>query len=114
MADEREARRADATRVWLEPHDPDWIRIAGEESARIAGALGDLAVAVHHMGSTSIPGFDGGRRHTPASAPERSRVRIARLTPDTIALSEAVEMSLSMPTPHRRSPSTCSSTYAAA
>ncbi len=57
MADEREARRADATRVWLEPHDPDWIRIAGEESARIAGALGGLAVAVHHMGSTSIPGI---------------------------------------------------------
>ena len=57
MADEAEARNADATRVWLAPHDPDWIRIASEEAARIAGALGDLQVAVHHMGSTSIPGI---------------------------------------------------------
>ncbi len=57
MADERERRQADATRVRLEPHDPDWIRIAAEESARITSALGALVVTVHHMGSTSIPGI---------------------------------------------------------
>jgi hypothetical protein len=39
-----------------------------------------------------------------------ARVRIARFTQETIALRDAVEMSPSMPTPHRRSPSTCSST----
>jgi hypothetical protein len=54
------------------------------------------------------------RRQTAASERRRSRVRIARLTQETIALSDAVEMSPSMPTPHSRSPSTCSSTYDAA
>ena len=55
MADERAARLADATRVWLEPHDPNWIGMAAEEAARIASVLGDLLIAVHHIGSTSIP-----------------------------------------------------------
>ncbi|MFT3725501.1 MAG: GrpB family protein [Hyphomonadaceae bacterium] len=57
MADEQEARRADATHVSLEPHNPQWMRIAAEESARVAGVLGDLLRTVHHIGSTSIPGI---------------------------------------------------------
>jgi GrpB-like predicted nucleotidyltransferase (UPF0157 family) len=57
MADEREARRADATRVTLEPHNPEWARMAAEESARIAGALDELLVTTHHIGSTSIVGI---------------------------------------------------------
>src|SRR5690606_36302692 len=55
-----------------------------------------------------------GLNQTPTSIPDCSRVRIARLTAETIAFSDAVEMSPSMPTPHRRSPSTSSSTYDAA
>ena len=57
MADDREARRADATEVWLEPHNPDWPRMADAEAARLKATLGDVLVAVHHMGSTSIPGI---------------------------------------------------------
>lgn len=57
MADEREARRADATRVTLEPHNADWARMASEESARIAEAAGDIFLRVEHIGSTAIPGI---------------------------------------------------------
>jgi len=57
MADDREARRTDATEVWLEPHNPDWPRMADAEAARLKATLGDVLVAVHHMGSTSIPGI---------------------------------------------------------
>lgn len=57
MADEREARRADATAVWLAPHDPDWARMASAESARIAEAMGDIFLRVEHIGSTAIPGI---------------------------------------------------------
>jgi GrpB-like predicted nucleotidyltransferase (UPF0157 family) len=48
---------ADATRVWLEPHNSDWARMAEAEGARLKAALGGVLVAVHHMGSTSIPGI---------------------------------------------------------
>ncbi len=57
VADEREARRADATRVLLAPHDPRWARMAEAEAARLKEALGDVLVTVHHMGSTAIPGI---------------------------------------------------------
>jgi GrpB-like predicted nucleotidyltransferase (UPF0157 family) len=57
MPDEREARRADATPVTLEPHDPAWTEMAGAESVRLKAALGDVLVVVHHIGSTSIPGI---------------------------------------------------------
>lgn len=42
-------------RVVLVPHDPKWARDYSEESARIATSLGDLLVAIHHVGSTAIP-----------------------------------------------------------
>jgi GrpB-like predicted nucleotidyltransferase (UPF0157 family) len=57
VADDRAARMADATRVWLAPHDPDWARIAEAEGARLKAALGGVLIAVHHMGSTAIPGI---------------------------------------------------------
>ena len=49
--------QADATRVTLEPHNPDWARMAEAEGARIAEALGDIFLRVEHMGSTAIPGI---------------------------------------------------------
>ena len=55
--DERAQRMADATRVTLEPHNPDWARMAQDEAARLKAVLGDALLAVHHMGSTSIPGI---------------------------------------------------------
>jgi GrpB-like predicted nucleotidyltransferase (UPF0157 family) len=57
VADEKEARRADATQVWLEPHDPDWAGTAARESARIAAAVGPSMIRVEHIGSTAIPGI---------------------------------------------------------
>ena len=57
MADETAARKADATRVTLELHNPEWARMASAEAARLKAALGDVLVTVHHMGSTSIPGI---------------------------------------------------------
>jgi len=41
------------------PRDPDWARMAEAEAARLKTALGDVLVAVHHMGSTAIPGIAG-------------------------------------------------------
>lgn len=57
MGDEREARKADATRVTLEPHNPAWARMAEAEAGRLKTALGETLVTVHHMGSTAIPGI---------------------------------------------------------
>jgi GrpB-like predicted nucleotidyltransferase (UPF0157 family) len=42
--------------VELKPHDPNWATAAERESERLASALGDTLVRVHHIGSTSIPG----------------------------------------------------------
>jgi len=43
--------------VELVPYSPLWLEMAKEESARLRGALGDVLVTVHHIGSTSIPGI---------------------------------------------------------
>lgn len=43
--------------VELLPHDPTWAVAARNESARLADALGELLVTVHHIGSTAIPGI---------------------------------------------------------
>jgi GrpB-like predicted nucleotidyltransferase (UPF0157 family) len=45
------------TPVELVPHSPDWADAARAESARLAGAFGGNLVAVHHVGSTAIPGI---------------------------------------------------------
>ena len=39
------------------PHDPAWAGQFDDEAAAIRAALGDSALAIHHIGSTSIPGI---------------------------------------------------------
>jgi len=44
--------------VELAPYDPGWPDQYEAERTKIAAALGDLAVEIHHIGSTAIPGLD--------------------------------------------------------
>jgi len=44
--------------VEVVPYDPAWPARFEAERARIAAALGDLALEIHHIGSTAIPGLD--------------------------------------------------------
>jgi len=44
-------------RVELLPHDPSWAGRARDESVLLHAALGDTVLAVHHVGSTAIPGI---------------------------------------------------------
>jgi len=39
------------------PHDPNWRQEFRQEAGRISAAAGSNAVAVHHVGSTAIPGI---------------------------------------------------------
>jgi len=43
--------------VVVEPHNPRWAEMFAAESQRIAQVLGPDAVAIHHFGSTAIPGI---------------------------------------------------------
>lgn len=38
-------------------YDPEWLRRFQEERARVAAALGNLAEAIEHIGSTSVTGL---------------------------------------------------------
>ena len=44
-------------RVEVVPHDPRWRDAFEAEAERVAAALGGNVVAVHHVGSTAIPGI---------------------------------------------------------
>lgn len=44
-------------KVEVVPHDPKWATAFNLEAAKIAVALGENVVKVHHIGSTSIPGI---------------------------------------------------------
>lgn len=44
-------------RVYLVPYDPAWARDFARESSAVAAAMGHLLVAIHHIGSTAIPGI---------------------------------------------------------
>jgi GrpB-like predicted nucleotidyltransferase (UPF0157 family) len=43
--------------VILVPYDPIWKQLASEEALRISACLKDQLYAIHHIGSTSIPGI---------------------------------------------------------
>jgi GrpB-like predicted nucleotidyltransferase (UPF0157 family) len=45
-----------ARRIEVVPYDPGWPALFQAEAARLAAALGDEAIAIHHIGSTAIPG----------------------------------------------------------
>jgi GrpB-like predicted nucleotidyltransferase (UPF0157 family) len=44
-------------KIEIEPYDPRWARDFDDERARIAAALGGLAIRIEHNGSTSVPGL---------------------------------------------------------
>jgi GrpB-like predicted nucleotidyltransferase (UPF0157 family) len=44
-------------RIQVVPHNPAWRGQFEEEAGRIAAALGELVVRLHHIGSTAIPGI---------------------------------------------------------
>ena len=44
-------------RVIVVPHDPRWTDAFAASSRQIADALGDDLLAIHHIGSTAIPGI---------------------------------------------------------
>jgi GrpB-like predicted nucleotidyltransferase (UPF0157 family)/GNAT superfamily N-acetyltransferase len=39
------------------PYNPDWPKIFEAESQKIKNTLGDNCIAIHHIGSTSVPGL---------------------------------------------------------
>ena len=43
--------------VKVVPHDPAWREAFRTEAATLRSVLGEEAVAIHHIGSTSIPGL---------------------------------------------------------
>ena len=50
--------KAPAGPVELHPHAPEWAALAAREIGRLAAALGaECLAAVHHIGSTAIPGI---------------------------------------------------------
>ncbi len=48
----------DKSVVRLSPHNPDWPALGEAECAVVAALLGDLALAVVHVGSTAVPGLE--------------------------------------------------------
>jgi GrpB-like predicted nucleotidyltransferase (UPF0157 family) len=42
-------------KVEVVPHDPLWLDAFEAEAKRVAAALGENVIAVHHVGSTAIP-----------------------------------------------------------
>ena len=43
--------------VIVTPYNPDWPAMFEAEAAKIREALGDNCLAIHHIGSTSVPGL---------------------------------------------------------
>jgi GrpB-like predicted nucleotidyltransferase (UPF0157 family) len=43
--------------IYLAPYDPEWPRMYEREADRIRAVLGDRALVLEHVGSTSVPGL---------------------------------------------------------
>ncbi len=43
--------------IEVAPYDPAWPRLFDDQAARIRAALGAAALAIDHVGSTSVPGL---------------------------------------------------------
>ncbi|KAK6002124.1 hypothetical protein QM012_001762 [Aureobasidium pullulans] len=54
---ERIAFRTSQPPLEVHPYNPSWPNIFLEIKERILTALGDTAIAIHHTGSTSVPGL---------------------------------------------------------
>ena len=46
-----------AQRVWVVPYDPRWAAMFEREKALLEAAFGQELVAIHHIGSTAVPGL---------------------------------------------------------
>lgn len=44
-------------KIEIVPYNPNWPQMFEEEAARIKQALGEHCVAIHHIGSTAVPGL---------------------------------------------------------
>ena len=44
-------------KVVIHPYDPDWPRMFEQEKTLLDEALGEHALSIQHMGSTSVPGL---------------------------------------------------------
>lgn len=44
-------------RVEIKPYDPNWPHICEKEALLIRQALGDNCIAIHHVGSSAVPGL---------------------------------------------------------
>ena len=44
-------------RITLVPYRPEWEQLFLAEKERVQNALGELALKIHHIGSTSVPGL---------------------------------------------------------
>jgi GrpB-like predicted nucleotidyltransferase (UPF0157 family) len=44
--------------VKVVPYHPEWVKCYEIEAQKISQIFGDLLVAIHHIGSTSVPGLD--------------------------------------------------------
>ena len=51
------ARLEQSTPIVLVPYDPDWPARFEHERAKVTRAMGDQAIAIEHVGSTSVPGL---------------------------------------------------------
>ncbi|MFI4976390.1 MAG: GrpB family protein [Caulobacterales bacterium] len=57
MAERLIKREALNSTIRLDAYDPAWPAMFAREEARIRHAIGAAALAVHHAGSTSVPGL---------------------------------------------------------
>lgn len=44
-------------KIEVVPYNPNWVKLFEEEAARIQEAIPEGLIAIHHIGSTSVPGL---------------------------------------------------------